>query len=170
MLVDSSALIPLSRAGRLPLLRELHGRVKTTQEVRRECVDEGAGRPGQAALEEAFGSWIEVVPTPPRARRLAQSEGLEVADAGLLSACEARGEELLTNDYLLMRAAEARGVRGRWLTGVVIEAARKGVLGRREARDLMARLMREGLRLSPEVYSAVLAALEDIGRSDASKG
>lgn len=169
MLVDSSALIPLSRAGRLALLRELYGRVRTTEEVRRECVDEGAGRPGQAALEEAFGRWIDVVPAPPRARRLARSEGLEVADAALLAACETRGEELLTNDYLLMRVAGARGVRGRWLTGVVIEATRRAILGPREAKDLMARLMQEGLRLSPEVYSAVLAALEEIGERGAAE-
>ena len=166
MLVDSSALIPLIRVGRLSLLRELYGKVRTTRDVYRECVEEGAGRPGQAALETAFGEWIEIVASPRGTRRLRASEDVELADASLLAACGDTGEEPLSNDYHLLRVARARGVRGRWLTSAILEATRKGLLTSEEAKDLMGQLVREGMRLSPEVFATVLTALQRIGEAN----
>ncbi|OGS50849.1 MAG: hypothetical protein A3K65_06245 [Euryarchaeota archaeon RBG_16_68_12] len=159
MLVDSSALIPLSRVGRLDLLHRLYRRVRSTRAVYRECVDEGAARPGVEALARAFDDWIEIVEVP-GADRLAAAEGIETADASLVAACRKSGEALLSNDDHLLRVARAHGIKAVWLTSVVIAAARKGLLGGREAQDLMARLVEEGLRLSPEVFAAVVDALQ----------
>jgi len=162
VIVDSSALIPLSRVGRLDLLRAMYGRVKTTRDVYRECIDEGAARPGVDALREACQTWIEVMRPPKGASRLADAEGIEPADASLLLACERARDVLLTNDDHLMRVARARGVRGRWLTGFVIAAARQGLLTPAEAKDLVTQLVGEGLWLAPEVFVAVLGAIDDL--------
>lgn len=170
MLVDSSALIPLSRVGRLDILKELFGRVQTTRDVYRECVQEGAARPGTEVLARALEDWIEVVETPRGARRVAAAEGVEPADASLLLACERSGAELLSNDAHLLRVGRARGVRGRWLTWLVLEAARRDVLTRPEARDLLGELVREGMRLSPHVFAAVVAALEAMDDGPSGKG
>jgi predicted nucleic acid-binding protein len=163
MLVDSSALIPLSRVGRLDLLRQVVRPVRTTRDVYRECVEEAAGRPGLAALEEAFSDWIEVVEHRRSVRAVHRLEGVERADASLLAACEAMHEDLLSNDAHLLRVAQARGLRGRWVTWLVIEARRRGLLGPREAKELVGNLVKEGMRLSPEVFAAVLLAIEAMG-------
>lgn len=160
MIVDSSALIPLSRVGRLDLLRRLYSPVRTTRDVRRECVDEGAGRPGLDALRKAFDEWIMVVEPPRWARRLAKAEGIEVADASLVAACEALGEDLLANDYHLLRVARARGVAGRWLTSVVLQAVHRKILSKGQGRDLLIQLEKEGLRVAPDVLAAVLEELQ----------
>ncbi len=160
MIVDSSALIPLSRIGRLDLLRRLYRPVRTTRDVYRECVEEGAARPGADALREACERWLEVVEPPRGAARLAAAEGIELADASLLLLCEEAKDALLTNDDHLMRVARARGIRGRWLTGAVLAATRRGLLTPAEAKELVTRLVGEGLWLSPQVFVAVLDAIE----------
>jgi len=50
VVVDSSALIPLARVGRLDLIPAVFETIATTEAVAREVVVEG--KPGAAALEE----------------------------------------------------------------------------------------------------------------------
>lgn len=162
MLVDFSVLIPLSRVGRLDLLERLFRRVETTREVYRECVEEGAGRPGSEALRSAFADWLVIVEAPRGARRFAEAEGIEMADASLILSCERERAALLSNDDHLVRVARSRGVPVRWLTSIVIAAVTRGFLSKREAKDLLTDLVHSGMWLSPGVFAAVFAALDEM--------
>jgi len=164
--VDLSALIPLSRVGRLDLLRTLYGRLRTTRDVYRECVEAGGARLGLDALKAAFRAWIEVVDSPRNARQLAAAEGIEVADASLVLLCEREGEELLASDEHLLKVARARGVRGRWLTGALLIAVRRRVLETEEAKGLLTDLVRTGLHVSPEVFAEIYSALDGLESSE----
>jgi predicted nucleic acid-binding protein len=65
---NSSPLITLARTGQLNLLRQLFGRVHIPEEVRREVVVRGAGRPAAEAVRNA--DWIESHPSAPAAEML----------------------------------------------------------------------------------------------------
>ena len=56
LVLDSSALIPLARIGRLDLLRQIAGAAHISEAVYEEVVESGQGRPG--SLEVAQAQWI----------------------------------------------------------------------------------------------------------------
>ncbi len=61
VVVDSSTLIHLSAIGRLPLLKELYGKLTVPPGVWREVVEQGRDRSGAAELEAARREeWLEV--------------------------------------------------------------------------------------------------------------
>jgi len=57
---NSSCLIGLSRIKMLNLLKELFGKIFISQEVYKDVVLKGKGRPGAKEVEKAKGEWIEV--------------------------------------------------------------------------------------------------------------
>ena len=57
---NSSCLIGLSRIKMLNLLKELFGKIFISQEVYKDVVIKGKGRPGAKEVEKAKGDWIEV--------------------------------------------------------------------------------------------------------------
>ena len=55
---DSGPLIALSRLGMLHVLQELFGEIVIPEEVRREVVEKGKGKPGSDIIENA--KWVKV--------------------------------------------------------------------------------------------------------------
>lgn len=161
MIVDSSVLIPLATVGRLDLLKKFGG-VATTDEVRRECVIEGGGKPGSAMMVGAFDDWVSVANVSEKlAAALAHAEGIQLADATVLLLAERRSDVLVANDWPLRRVAKARRVVYWWPSRLVLEAARRGHLPAREAKAVYLALVREAkMRVKANICAAVVAQLD----------
>lgn len=162
MIVDSSVLIPLSRVGRLSLLKEF-GEIKITEDVYRETVEEAKGREGVSSIREAC-SWISVIrnENEKKVRELAEQEGIESADASLILLAEEKKEILLSNDYYLIRVARSRGIECWWLTTLLLRAAKDKKIKKEEAKQILLSLVESGMRLSIEVYTAILKRIDEI--------
>ena len=155
VIADASVLIHLSRIGRFRLLRHLFSTIYIPRGVYREVVEVGWSLPGSVETEEAVREgWIKVEDVRDRleVRELIVRHGLHAANAEVLQlAVELGARELLADEAKIRDLAEGRGIKVRGCMGVLIEAARRGLLSVREAREALNELVRKGYRVSREV-------------------
>lgn len=159
VVIDSSALIPLAQVGRLDLISDTFERIRTSQEVQAEVLVEG--KPGMTVLQTFFKD-VSVHSTPKDAERIAELEGIAVADASVLLLAQELSDVLLANDKGLIEVGRALGVECWWVTTLLLRATKDGTLTGDEASDLLYNLVDSGMNLHPKVYARVLAAFEDL--------
>ena len=160
VVVDSSALIPLSRVGRLDLIEAVFDEVHTPEDVRREVLVEGAR--GTAVLE-TFLDDATVHPTPEEAETIAELEGVATTDAAVVLLAEDEDEPLLANDKALIEVARVHGVDTWWVTTVLLKATKDGAVTPEEASELLYDLVDGGMNLHPKVYTRVQREIENLG-------
>lgn len=161
VVVDSSALIPLARVGRLDLISATFDDPRTTEDVRAEVLVEG--KRGTAPLE-AFLDEVAVRETTPDADEVASLEGIAPADAAVILLAGDCEEVLLANDRGLLEVARSHGVDCWWVTTLLLKSTKEGVVPAEEATDLLYDLVDEGMNLHPKVYVRVQRELRKLGR------
>jgi len=154
--VDASTLIALDTIGELAFLRNLMGRVAITAQIADEVF---SGRESQA-LQEARGSWIDVVPVRGDLSRWTDL-GLGRGEA---SSFETPKRDRLVLDELPARAvAEAEGRDYVGLLGLLLAATARGAITPSRGEEIVRKLARSPFRMSTDLYDEVLRQLE--GRS-----
>lgn len=152
VVVDSSALIPLSWVGRLDLISATYDEIGTTESVRDEVLTEG--KRGTAPLK-SFLDDVSICETPPEAGEVASLEGVAVADASVVLLADDGEKVLLANDKGLIEVARSHGVECWWVTTLLLKCTREGVLTSTEANEVLYDLVDSGMNLHPKVYSQV---------------
>jgi len=160
--VDSSALIPLARIGRLDLISAIFDKLRTTRQVRDEVLTEG--KRGTAALTTFFDD-VSVCEMPTDAENVASLEGVAVADASVILLADEGEKVLLANDKGLIEVARSHGVECWWVTTLLLKCTKEGVLTATEATDVLYDLVDTGMNLSPQVYTQVQRKLRELGES-----
>ena len=166
MIIDSSVLLPLSRVGRLSLLRDLFGKVIITDEVYQETVKEATGKIGVSAIEQACNvdKWIEIRSFKDKKmiKKLVELECIAPTDASLILLAEELNEPLLANDYVLIKLATARGVNCWWLTTFILKLISQEKKNGAEGKQILFELVENGMRLSPQVYAVIIRKIDEI--------
>ncbi len=160
VVVDSSALIPLSWVGRLELITATCDEVRTTEHVRDEVLTEG--KRGTAPLK-SFLEDVSICETPPEAEKVASLEGIAVADASVILLVADGEEVLLANDRGLIEVARSHGAECWWVTTLLLKCTKEGVLTSEEASEVLYDLVDSGMNLRPKVYSQVQQKLQELG-------
>lgn len=160
VVLDSSALIPLSWVSRLDLVDEAFSALRTTEGVREEVLVEG--KPGTVPLR-TFLEDVEIYETPADASGVAELSGSAETDAAVVLLAEDRGEPLLANDRGLIDVARTHGVDCWWVTTLLLERTAAGHLSADAATDILYDLVTEGMNLHPAVYARVEQALQERG-------
>jgi predicted nucleic acid-binding protein len=158
---NASPLINLARIDELDLLRELYGELLIPEAVWQEVVVKGAGQPGTTEVEAA--SWIKRMEVTNEALAHALSQELDLGEAESIAlALEVGAQVLLMDERLGRETARHLGLRCIGLVGVLIQAKRRGLIGR--IRPLLDALRTQaGFRLGSDLYARVL---EDEGETD----
>lgn len=159
VVVDSSALIPLSRVGRLDLIDETFDGVRTTAGVRDELLS--SGKPGTAALK-TFLDDASLLEPHPDAEEVASLEGIAVTDASVILHAEAGETILLANDKGLITVGRSHDVECWWVTTLLLKCAKEGTLTADEAGDVLYDLVDEGMNLSPQIYTKIQRKLDEL--------
>ncbi len=157
--VDSSALIPLIKIGRLDLLRKVFDEILIPEAVWEEVVVEGK-KLGKAVkeFEEGKERWFKVV-----AGRKPDSTpmSLEANDYQVFST--AKDDILLTNDASLYYFALSQNGRPYWLTTLVLAAVKKKKISRNEAQDILLELVNTGgMHLKSDILSELLMIIRNM--------
>lgn len=161
VVVDSSALIPLARIGKLFLIPEIYGKTFTTKHVFRETVEEGEGRLGTAEIKNAFDKWIKVIEIEKeKAQKIAELEGIETADAAVILLAGEKGEILLANDKGLIELGRARGVTCHWVTTLLLNGVKKGKINKGAGKEILYKLVEQGMNLKSNVYARLLKKID----------
>jgi Predicted nucleic acid-binding protein, contains PIN domain len=160
VVVDSSALIPLSWVSRLNLITATYDEIRTTEHVRDEVLTEG--KRGTVALKSFLGD-VSIHETPSDAKEVASLEGIAVADASVIVLADDMDAVLLANDKGLINVARSHGVECWWVTTLLLNCTKVGVLSSDEASEVLYELVDAGMNLHPKVYSQVQQKLTKLG-------
>lgn len=158
VVVDSSALTQLARAGQLELLTKVFDASHVTEDVVDEVVV--AGKRGSSALQSYLDECV-IHEMPEEAPQVAELEGITAADASVVLVAHARGDTLLANDRGLIEVARSLDVEVWWVTTLLLKCRKDGILGTDEAIEVLQDLTDEGMNLHPKIYSQVHRALQD---------
>ena len=159
--VDSSVLIHLSRIGKLTLLKRLFKNIRITNDVYEEIK---AGNIGVSEIEKACNNWIFL--SQPKnfyeVNNISKLEGIEKADASIILLAEERQDILLSNDFALIMIARSKGIECWWLTTFLLRCLERKIMTKKEAKQIIFDLVQSGMRLSNDVYAAILKEIEDM--------
>jgi len=156
---DASVLIALDAIGEVEFLRRAVGKVCITRQVAEEVLTDRASE----ALRGAAGTWLQVLPVQGDVRRFRRL-GLGHGEASMF--LTPRGDTLILDDHAARRLAEAEGRPYTGLLGVLLEAARTGVIPRAQARSMLARLARVRFRMASDLYERLR---EELGEAPEKK-
>jgi predicted nucleic acid-binding protein len=162
VVVDSSALIPLSWVGRLDLIDETFDEIRAVEGVREEVLS--GGERGTAVLK-SFLDDAEVIAAPDRADEVASLEGIAVTDAAVVLAAADGEEILLANDKGLIEVGRSHGVECWWVTTLLLKCTKEGIVSSEEATDLLYDLVDEGMNLSPQIYLSIARESQRLRRA-----
>lgn len=159
VVVDSSALIPLSRVGHLDLIDCTFDDILTTEGVAEEVLT--GGNRGAANIH---AMWDDVVvkQTLDAAEDRAEIEGISTVDACVTIWAEEVDAVLLANDKSLIEAARSHNVECWWVTTLLLKCTKERQLRSDEAKEILYDLVDEGMNLSPQIYSKVQKKFEEI--------
>lgn len=157
---DSSILIHLSRINKLSLLKKYFSNVAITQDI----YDEVKTGIGASEIDKACKSWINIK-KPKNSEEIdntSKMEHIEKADASIIVLAEEKKEILLSNDYALIMVARSKGIECWWLTTFILRCLRKEIVAKKEAKQILIELIDSGMRLSNEVYAAILREMDNL--------
>lgn len=149
VLVDTSALIAMSRIGELDLLADLLDRFHVTPAVFSEATE--PDEPGASSITalEAEGSLVllESQEVPEKLLEL----GLGPGEASLIAACRPE-DRLVLDDANARRVAQARELRFTGLLGLMVTAVETGNLSTKRGLGVLKALARSDFRMTVEMY------------------
>ncbi len=162
--VDSSVLIHLVRIGRLNLLKDFFKEVCITKEIFEEVVKTEETKVGASQINNAVGNWIKIL--APRQKssitQIVELEKIEFADASIILLAKERKDILLSNDYFLIKVANSIDIECWWLTIFILNCARKKIIKKEEAKQILYNLVLNKMHITVDVYAAILREIDNL--------
>jgi len=152
LIADASSIISFSRAKKLDLLKKVVKKIIIPEEVYKEIVVKGRGKPG--AKEVASAEWIEVRKVRNKMRIAALPAKLGHGEREAIVLCEELEGTLLIDD--LEGKEEAMKLKIKYLTtpNILQLAKEQGLIP--NVRESFDELIRAGFRISDKTYQNVL--------------
>ncbi len=150
---DSTILIGLVKIGKLDLLKEIFSKIFIPEEVFKEVVERGKGKPGSKVIKEA--AWIEVKPVKDKIQVSFLMGSLEKGEAEVLVlARELEADLILLDEEKARKSAVIAGFEIMGLLGLFILAKNLGLIY--EVRPLVDELMIKKFRISDKIIEETL--------------
>jgi predicted nucleic acid-binding protein len=150
---DSTILIGLVKIGKLDLLKEIFSKVYIPEEVFKEVVERGKGKPGSKVIKEA--AWIEPKPVKDKIQVAFLLGSLEKGEAEVLVlAKELNADLILLDEEKVRKSAVIAGFEIMGLLGLFILAKNLGLI--HEVRPLIDKLMIKKFRISDKIIEKTL--------------
>lgn len=162
LVLDSAPIIFLGKIDQLTLLGQLFGHDIIMPRLVRDEILPPVLAPDEERRLSMFLDGCRIV--DPGTIEL-RAHGLSHADCAILGLAREQGADLvLSDDRLLRRVAAVEGIGTIGTLGVLIRAAKQGILSTTETEELLSRLVREhGFRISTAVYDAAREAIRASG-------
>ena len=150
---DSTILIGLVKIGKLDLLKEIFFKVYIPEEVFKEVVERGKGKPGSKVIKEA--AWIELKPVKDKIQVAFLLGSLEKGEAEVLVlAKELNADLILLDEEKARKSAAIAGFEIMGLLGLFILAKNLGLI--HKVRPLVDKLMINKFRISDKIIEKTL--------------
>ena len=150
---DSTILIGLVKIGKLHLLKEIFSKIFVPEEVFKEVVERGKGKPGSKVIKEA--AWIEVKPVKDKIQVSFLLGSLEKGEAEVLVlGRELEADLILLDEEKARKSAVIAGFEIMGLLGLFILAKNLGLIY--EVRPLVDELMIKKFRINDIIIEKTL--------------
>ena len=159
--IDSSALIPLIKIGRLDLLAKVFDKILIPTPVWEEVAIEGKklGKPVKEFVD-GKGKWFSIYETK---HKVNFDKSIEKNDYLVFLAAKDSNDILVTNDATLYYYALSQNVKCHWLTTLILLAAKSKTISKSDAQNILLELVNSaGLHLSSEILSELLIIIKSI--------
>jgi len=155
---DSTILIGLVKIGKLDLLKEIFSKVFVSEEVFKEVVERGKGKPGSKVIKET--AWIEAEPVKDKIQVAFLLGSLEKGEAEVLVlARELEADLILLDEKKARKSAVIAGFEIMGLLGLFILAKNLGLI--HEVRPLINELMIKKFRISDKIIEKTLKKVSE---------
>lgn len=156
-IVNASPLIHLGDIDRIDLLRSLFDTIETPVAVAEEIRAKGEEDPAARAL--AAAAWLSIVTTPDASAPLLAWD-LGAGETTVLAQALSRpGTEAIIDDLAARRCAKAFGIPICGTLGLVLRAARKGIVS--DPVGILNQLRSAGMWLDPGLFEQVLSMAKE---------
>ena len=153
MIADATALICLSKIGKLELLKKTYKKIIISSAVEREVLIEG--KEGYRGIYNAIKSgWITVA-NPKKLIKLGLGAGEEQA----ISLAIERKDNLILDDAFAIKAAKALNVPFIRTTTIILVALKKKIVTKKQALQILNELINNGYYISTKEYSVLISKL-----------
>ena len=165
LVFNSTPLIYLTKVGLSKVFESISSEKVTSQEVKREVIDEGKHRgvPDAVVLEKLFSSKVFRVVEPKDKEflsRLSKTRGLHVTDAEVLALAKELGGLAVVDDEVARKTAKVYGIAYVGTPYVLVRAVSEGVITRDRACQAVNEMVSAGWRCSVETYVKIMEVLE----------
>ncbi len=161
---NSSPLIYLAKLRKLSFLKILFKEINVPSEVYEEVVTLGkeANFPDAFAVEQAKKEGWLIVDTISQKKEIeVLAAEIDFGEAAVIALARKHGTSLLLIDDASARTiAESFGFKVKGTLFVLLRAYKKKIIGKEEVKHLVGQLIREGFRISQELYVQVLEEIE----------
>lgn len=167
LVFNSTPLIYLTKIGLSTLFDGLKEEKLTSQNVKREVVDEGKckGVPDAVVLEKTFrNSVFRIVEPKDRAflSGLLETKGLHVTDAEVLTIAREHKGLAVIDDEVARKTARVYGISYVGTPYVLMRAVSERLITKERAKLAVNELVSAGWRCSVESYAKIMEALEGL--------
>lgn len=165
VILDATPLIYLAKLGKIKLLKKLFDEVLVPEKVYQEVVVIGKkeGYSDSLIVENAIKEgWIFVESVQSDKNLEDHAPELDLGEIEVLGFGERYKEDeilLLIDDAAGRKLAAAFGFDVKGTIYVLLKGYKNGILSKKETKELLNKLIQNGFRLSPEVYSRLLKEL-----------
>lgn len=165
LVFDSTPLIYLAKAGKLDLLKNLHGRKVIPLEVYKEAVVKGKelGKSDAASLESAIEEGVFEIAEVTKNdfyKQLSKNPNLTKADVEVLTLAKSTNSIMVMDDEYARDVAESAGIATGGTIYIIHQLLREGIIRKEDAREILDKIIKEGWRCSPELYAAIIKKFE----------
>lgn len=155
MICNSTPVILLSKINQLRILKETFGSIIIPESVKNEILIEN--KPGFIIIKKAIeDNWIKIVNTK---NKLNLNLGNGEVDA--ISLAKEKKDTLIIDDSYAIKAARTYGINTIRTTTVVFIALKKKIINKKQAIELINKLIEEGYYIKPKEYSVILNKLKE---------
>ncbi len=160
-IIDTSCLIYLIKINKLSILKSLFSKILITTEVLKE-IEEGIE--GITEIKEKLNGWIfiEKHENKKSILELSKEEDIEYADASLILLAKKKKDILVSNDSALIKIARIKGVGCWWFTRCIITASKRKIISKKEAKNILLLLVKNGMFLDNKVYALLLDEIDKL--------
>jgi predicted nucleic acid-binding protein len=160
---NTGPLIALAKADQLTVLEAMYGVVQIPPAVHRELLAKTG--PEAQCLEDAFGSFVRVVPLPPLPAKVDHlTQRLGPGEQQAIALAFSNSGLLLIDDQAGRKAARQLGIEVSGVVGVLLEAKRNGHI--RIVKPILETVRHRGYWLSDALVETALQIADELSHHD----
>ena len=156
---DADVIIHLSKLKKLSLLKSLYNEVAVPEHVKSEIITKE-----DSELQEAFHSFLKAFATSKdKADEIVKRHNIHIGEAHV----KALGEELkatlfLSNERKVRKAAKEEGFAVSGTIGIILKAAKIGLIEKSEANALFEKMKTRDFRIHPDILQKAINTIKEM--------